>query len=96
MNESYIKIGMNKKQFEDWKREWNLRIPECSDFSCVHECSSCAIDVLCSQGSIWNTYSKQKHPQECLNVSCADCVNRWDCKLTSKEERGIYETNKCL
>ncbi len=79
MKESYIKVGMSKEEFEDWKREWNLKVPKCSDFSCVHELSSCAIELLCSQGSIWNTYSKQKHPQECTTVSCIDCFHRYSC-----------------
>ncbi len=77
---SPIKTGMNKKEFEDWKKEWLLRIPKCKKFCCVHESTSCAIDILCACGSIWETYSRQKYPIECTRVSCLDCMLRWECK----------------
>ena len=74
-----IKAGMSETQFEQWKKEWNLRIPKCSEFVCCHELGTCAILFLCSQGSIYSTYKSQKDPKECNNVSCIDCVLRYEC-----------------
>ncbi len=78
--DSPIKTRMTRKEFENWKKEWLLRIPKCKKFCCVHESTSCAIDILCACGSIWETYSRQKCPIECTSVSCLDCMLRWECK----------------
>ena len=83
---SIIKIGLNKEEFENWKEEWNLRIPKCKDFICCHELDSCAIDRLCSQGSIYETYKQQSIPTECTNVDCMDCIKHYDC----------YKVGRCL
>ncbi len=75
-----IQPGMTKKEFKVWKTEWKYRIPKCKNFICCHEMTSCAIDYLCSEGSIWETYSRQKHPMECTGVGCADCMSKYTCK----------------
>lgn len=75
-----MKKGMTKKEFETWKKDWNIRIPGCKKFVCIHEFDSCAIDFLCSQGSLYETYIKQKCPKECTEVKCIDCFLFYECK----------------
>lgn len=75
-----MKAGMTQKQFEEWKTDWFDRIPECRDFYCIHELTSCCVDWLCPCGSIYSRYSSQKEPRECEDVGCIDCVLRYECK----------------
>ena len=75
-----MKRGITKEQFEIWKKFWFERIPKCKDFVCCHEMTSCAINFLCGCGSIYETYSKQKHPRECTTVGCADCMLKYECE----------------
>ena len=74
-----IEINLTKEEFSQWKEEWNLRIPKCKDFICCHELNSCAVDRLCSQGSMYETYKRQTSPVECDDVTCGDCMRREDC-----------------
>lgn len=85
-----IPTGMSKKQFENWKKEWLLRIPKCKDFYCIHECDTCAIDFLCACGSIYSTYSSQKEPRECDNVGCEDCCKKYECE--NPQAKGLLTT----
>lgn len=78
-----IKTGMTDKEFQRWKHEWFLRVPKCKDFACCHELSHCAIIPLCGCGSIYLTYKNQECPLECLEVTCADCFNKYDCAKPS-------------
>jgi hypothetical protein len=79
-----IRIGMSKIEFESWKKEWFLRVPKCKDFACCHELTTCAIKPLCGCGSIYSTYHSQECSTECLEVTCADCFNKYDCKRTGE------------
>ncbi len=75
-----IKTGMNKKDFEEWKKNWFLEVPGCKDFACCHELDTCAIKILCGCGSIYQTYKTQECPIECLEVGCMDCFFVHECK----------------
>lgn len=80
MNFNPIKVGMTKEEFQEWKKSWFDRIPKCQDFACCHELMSCAIYPLCGCGSIYETYTIQKSPEECNTVGCIDCMLKCECK----------------
>jgi hypothetical protein len=79
-----IKTQMNEKEFQFWKEEWFLYVPKCKDFVCCHELTSCAIKPLCGCGSIYNTYKSQEIPLECLEVTCNDCLSKYECKYINR------------
>ncbi len=81
---NFMKVNMNKKEFEFWKKDWLKRIPKCQDFVCCHETSNCAIRPLCGCGSIYETYKSQKDPEECNTIDCMDCMLRWECNRPRK------------
>lgn len=72
--------NMSLEEFEKWKIDWGNKIPQCNRFVCCHEMDSCAIKVFCNQGSIYDTYIKDKHPRECVGVGCADCLLKYECE----------------
>ena len=79
-----MKTNMTKEEFQEWIDKWFLRVPKCKDFACCHELMSCAIYPLCGCGSIYETYSRQKSPEECTTVDCADCMLKYECKRPRK------------
>jgi len=75
-----MKINMSRKEFQQWKNNWEKNIPKCHDFICIHELDSCCIKYFCSQGSIYETYIHELSPVECTNVGCGDCILRYECE----------------
>lgn len=71
---------MTKEEFLLWKENWFDVVPHCRNFSCVHDLMSCGIKILCGDCSIYETYARQKNPQECTTVSCIDCMKKNNCK----------------
>jgi hypothetical protein len=74
-----LNTGMSKKEFDEWKAEWYIKIPGCKDFACVHELTACGIDFLCGDCSIYQTYKTQEVPMECSDISCQDCFLSHSC-----------------
>lgn len=71
---------MLREEFSQWKRNWYDKVPQCRDFSCVHELMSCGIGILCGDCSIYETYVRHENLQECITVSCNDCMKKYNCK----------------
>lgn len=82
--DKHIKSKMTKEEFSQWKKDWFIRIPQCKDFSCVHELMSCGINILCGDCSIYGTYIGQSKPRECTTVSCIDCMKKYECQKLKK------------
>lgn len=80
-----ILVGMDEKQFNKWKRKWFDEVPKCRSFVCCHELTSCAIRPLCGCGSIYETYRQQTNPEECLTVTCEDCIKKYTCNRYKRE-----------
>jgi hypothetical protein len=81
-----IKPQMSKNEFTFWKEEWFLRVPKCKDFVCCHELTSCAVKFLCGCGSLYDIYKTQEVPLECSEVSCSDCLLKYECRQIYEEQ----------
>jgi len=75
---------MKQKDFEDWKRNWFKYVPQCFDFVCCHEMTSCGVERFCGDCTIyptWNTAIEKKFKiPTCNDVGCDDCLRNHDCK----------------
>lgn len=67
------------EDFEKWREEWLDAVPKCRKFSCVHELMSCGIHMACGDCSIHDYQSREGCFAICNEVSCIDCVHRYDC-----------------
>ena len=84
--EGLLKTVKTEKDFNVWKKQWYNTIPRCKDFRCIHELSSCGINYVCGDCSIWDTFKKGLWDGVCDNVNCVDCMRRHGCDKTDKEK----------
>ena len=80
-----MKSNLTTKDFKKWKEDWYNKVTKCSSFICCHELDSCGIERLCGNCSIYETWLRNKDIyEECEDVSCIDCMLRYQCKRVRK------------
>lgn len=78
---NHIVFTGSKDQFEEWRKHWYETFPKCEDFSCCHELMSCGISLACGDCSIHSTMSGGSAGSVCTDVTCIDCLHRFECKF---------------
>lgn len=74
---------MTREDFEEWKQWWYRMVPRCENFICCHELTSCGIDRLCGDCTVYETWQNYRdilsNKVTCTDVGCEDCMLKYDC-----------------
>ncbi len=68
-----------REEFLEWKKNWYEKIPKCKDFVCCHELTSCGVELLCGDCSIYETWDKMYDKITCIDTNCMDCMLKHEC-----------------
>lgn len=75
---------MTREEFENWRTWWYRMVPHCFEFVCEHELTSCGVNYLCGDCTIYETWQHYRNTLTdkvtCTDINCGDCMLKHECE----------------